>query len=296
MPTQPNRFSPARKRHADESIPAALTNAARGVRLQKVLAAAGVASRRACEKLIADGRIRVNHEPVTALPAWVDPQADRVEVDGRVLAAKSPNIARVCILVNKPKNVISTTSDPQGRTTVMDLIRLPRSRGKRLFPVGRLDADSTGLMLLTNDGELANRLLHPRYGVAKQYHVTIAGQLSRDDLKKLTRGLYLNTPRGVCSTPPRKASMSVVRIAGRSRSHLRSHRTHLRITLSEGQNREIRRMLAKLGCDVRGLQRVAIGPLKLKELALGQWRRLTNTEQRSLEQLVAPHRSVARTR
>jgi len=299
MPTKPNGSNSTRKRRRTGRVPEALTDAARGVRIQKILAAAGIASRRACEKLITDGRVRVNHEPVTALPAWVDPQIDRVEVDGRVLAAAPPQLGRVCILLHKPKNVISTMSDPEGRTTVMDLIRLPARSRKRLFPVGRLDADSTGLILLTNDGELANRLMHPRYGVAKQYRVTIAGRLGPDDLKKLTRGLYLaggprrppgppgppGAPRNAAGSA-RKAAMSAIRIIAGSRDHSRGNRTHLSVTIREGQNREIRRMLARLGCDVRRLQRVAIGPLKLDGLAAGQWRRLTLTEQRSINKLV----------
>ena len=266
------------------SLRAGLTDATRGERLHKVLAAAGVASRRDCEKLIADGRVRVNGEPVRASPAWADTCRDRIEVDGQLIRPerKRPfgrNL--VYIALNKPRHVISTTRDPQGRTSVMDLVKVPGT--KRIFPVGRLDADSTGLILMTNDGELANHLTHPRYGVPKQYEVAIRGRLTGDDMTRLKKGLYLTQqPRGGKTARATKGTMETVRLIGRRRDERRGDRTVVSVTLREGQNREIRRMLAQLGYNVRRLQRVAIGPLRLRGLAIGQWRHLTAAERRAL--------------
>ncbi|MAE63856.1 MAG: pseudouridine synthase [Phycisphaeraceae bacterium] len=272
------------------------------MRIQKYMASAGVASRRACEKLIEDGRVRVNGRVVNRLPAWIDPEQDILDVDGRrVRRAPSRDRAprgrgpagsgRVYIALHKPKNIICTTSDPQGRRHVLDLVE-PSGRPGRIYPVGRLDADSTGLIVLTNDGELTSRLTHPRYAVTKQYRVTVSGKADEDTIERLKRGIYLASrpPGGAESkrspTPAaRKARMAAVRVLDRRRAAQRVERTTLLITLREGQNREIRRMLERLDLKVRHLQRIAIGPLKLRGLASGAWRYLTPVELQRLRRV-----------
>jgi pseudouridine synthase len=249
-----------------------------GVRLQKAMADAGIGARRDCEEMITAGRVRVNGKVITALPCFVDPSSDVVELDGE--AIKLPEVvadatkakpARTFsyVLINKPKGVITTTSDPEGRRTVLDFVP-PALRRERLFPVGRLDADSTGLLLITNDGDFAYQLTHPKFGVTKEYRVTCAGLASDEQLQKLKRGMYLITPSpdGVKNT--KRASMESVRILKRQVDRARGDRTLLSVTLREGQNREIRRMLARVGLKVRELERVAIGPLKAGDLRLGQ--------------------------
>ena len=162
------------------------TDAERGPRLQKVLAAAGIGSRRGCEELIELGDVKVNGQVVKDLPAWVDPQNDRITVAG---ARIEPAVRNIYIMLFKPRGVITTNDDPEGRRRAIDLVQHPS--GTRLFAVGRLDLDSSGLLLLTNDGELANRLTHPRYGVHRTYEVTVRGSLSQDEVKELERGIYL---------------------------------------------------------------------------------------------------------
>lgn len=270
------------------SVPQSLQDASRGIRLQKAMAEAGVASRRDCEALIEEGRVHVNGELVRELPAWVDPAQDRIEVDGEEIArprkTSRRSAAKTYIMLNKPRGVISTTDDPEGRRSVTDLIDLPGHH--RLFPVGRLDADSTGLILLTDDGELANRLTHPRYGIAKQYQVAVRGKLGPEDMTRMRQGLFLahrdpDAPRG---TKVKKAAVEHVRIVSYEQDRTRGDRTTLAITLREGQNREIRRLLARLGYKVRKLKRVGIGPLQLKSIRPGAWRPLTTSEVRLLYQ------------
>jgi len=248
-----------------------LRDASRGERLHKVMADAGVASRRACERLVEEGRVAVNGRTVTSLPAWVDPGQDRIELDGRRIAAQRQT-GPTYLMVHKPRRVISTNSDPQGRRRIIDLVPFRQ----HLFSVGRLDAESTGLVLLTDDGALAHRLTHPRYQVPKTYNVTIKGALDEEGIEKLRRGIYLADESGTSAS---KARASDVELLRRDRD-----RTRLRITLREGRNREIRRMLARLGHRVHRLQRTAIGPLRLRGLASGEWRRLTRHEVRALRE------------
>ncbi len=276
------------------TVPVELTDASRGKRLQKVLAEAGVASRRDCEEMITAGRVTVNGQPVTALPAWVDERSDRVTVDGRPIRRPSrhpdPDRDYVYVLLNKPRNVVTTTSDPHSRRCVTDLVDL--GRPVRLFPVGRLDADSTGLILLTNDGLLTQRLTHPRYGVPKRYVVSVRGRLNEEDFALLRKGLHLTDPRtesppvhgGDRQRPPRmkRASVDRIRSLGFQRDRNAVERTKLEITLHEGQNRQIRRLLARLGYKVRRLQRVGIGSLTIKGLSVGSWRLLDRYEVRRL--------------
>ena len=228
-----------------------------GERLQKVLAQAGIGSRRASEELIEAGRVRVNGE-VARLGRRVDPEVDVVEVDGAQIGVK-PGL--VHLLLNKPAGVITTAADPQGRPTVLDLV----PPEPRLFPVGRLDADSEGLLLLTNDGDLAHRLTHPSFGVEKEYLVEVEGEPARGVLRRLREGVDLDD--GV--TAPAKVAALGDRL--------------LRITIHEGRNRQVRRMCEAVGHPVRRLVRTRIGPLAERDLAPGEWRPLTQDEVRALE-------------
>lgn len=237
----------------------------RGPRLQKVLAGAGVASRRACEELIEEGQVTVNGKVVDSLPAWVDPTADRIVVGNRVVGSPRRN---VYVMLFKPRGTVSTNRDPEGRTRAIDLVAHPER--PRLFPVGRLDVDSSGLLLLTNDGEFANRLTHPRYGVHKGYEVTVSGRLEERDIARLEKGVFLP---GRDRTGGKRTSRSRLSIIKRDRD-----RTLLYMELREGRNRQIRRILARLGYPVKKLRRVRMGPLSLKGLSPGQWRELSAGE------------------
>jgi 23S rRNA pseudouridine2605 synthase len=269
-----------RKPIKDDTHPE-LRDASRGIRLHKAMADAGVASRRDCEVMIAEGRVKVNGHTIRTMPAWVDPINDRIAVDGTSIrrpGKKQSTAAKTYLMVNKPRRVICTNDDPEGRKRVIDLVDLPMAA--RLFPVGRLDSESTGLILLTNDGELTNHLTHPSYEVSKRYHVSVQGRLTDKDAEKLRKGLYLahkGKPSGAGANV-RHATAAEVKILGHHTDRTRGDRTALSITLKEGQNREVRRILARLGHKVRKLHRVAIGPVKLKGLALGEWRPLTSTE------------------
>jgi 23S rRNA pseudouridine2605 synthase len=245
-----SRRGPVRKRSASAGDPQP------GERLQKVLAAAGLGSRRQCEEFIRDGRVDVDGKTVTELGTRVNPFEHEIRVDGVRLAREEPGY----FAVNKPVGVVTTNHDPAGRTRVVDLVR---SR-QRLFPVGRLDRSSEGLILLTNDGDFANRLAHPRYGVEKTYRVIVAGHPAPESLQRLLKGVHL--AEGVAR---------VASIRMRSRRH---QSTELEIVLTEGRNREIRRLLARIGHKVLRLRRIAIGPLRLGELPVGSFRKLTHRE------------------
>ncbi len=231
-------------------------------RLQKLMAEAGVASRRHSEQMIRDGLVRVNGQTVRELPVLVDPDHDVVVVQGKKLRFEP----KVYFLLHKPKKVVSTNYDPQGRPRAIDLLKTVR---ERVYPVGRLDADSRGLLLLTNDGELANQLTHPRYGVPKTYVAEIAGTLSGPEIAELRSGIRLEA-KG-------PAAMHRVTVLRRG-----PQESLLEITLTEGRNRQIRRMLARLGKRVRHLTRVRMGPLTLKGLGVGKFRPLTVAEVRAL--------------
>ena len=242
----------------------------RGERIQKVLAASGVASRRDCEQMVSDGRVRVNGVTLDGLPAWVDPAQDRIEVDGRLLRRAERH---VYIMLFKPKGVVCTNEDPEGRRRAVDLIDHPLKA--RIFPVGRLDMDSSGLLLLTNDGELANRLTHPRFEVHKTYEVTVSGRLDDAAVKRLSEGVFLPER----DEPGTRTGRSRLKLLGRDGT-----RTALLMELREGRNRQIRRMMLRLGHPVRRLRRVAMGPLRLKGLGVGAWRELTSAELRELRE------------
>jgi 23S rRNA pseudouridine2605 synthase len=232
-----------------------------GDRLQKILAQAGLGSRRTCEDLIADGRVRVNGEPAI-LGTRADPEADAIEVDGALIGVRQ---GLVHYLLNKPAGVVTTASDPQGRPTVVGLVPAE----PRVFPVGRLDADTEGLLLLTNDGELTHRLTHPSFGVDKEYLADVEGAPSRGAVRRLREGVELDDG----PTVPAKVSL------------VGDHT--LRITIHEGRNRQVRRMCEAVGHPVRRLVRVRIGSLSDRRLAPGEWRELTQAELRALERSAA---------
>ncbi|WP_205678902.1 pseudouridine synthase [Aquisphaera insulae] len=226
-------------------------------RLQKVLAHAGLGSRRECEEYILQGRVTIDGQVAKELGTKVDLESQAVAVDGERIKLER----MVYFAVNKPKGYVSTNSDPAGRPRVIDL--LPEVL-ERVYSVGRLDEDSTGLMILTNDGELANRLAHPKFGVEKTYRALIAGSPGRELLDRLTEGIWLSDGK------VRAKRAKIVGSQGEA--------TLLELVLAEGKNREVRRMLAKLGHKVMRLNRVAIGPVVLKGLPIGEHRPLSRTE------------------
>lgn len=236
------------------------------LRLQKILSAAGVASRRAAEQLIAQGRVSVNGRTVTELGTRADPSRDDIRVDGRRVKAAEP---LRYLLLNKPRGYVTTRSDPARRPTVIDL--LPGVR-EYVYPVGRLDYDSEGLLLLTNDGDLAARLTHPKHGVEREYEAWVLGTPDERDLERLRRGLVIEG---------RRTAAAGVRVldAGRGR---RRGQTLLSIVLREGRNRQVRRMCEAVGHPVDALTRVRFGPIADARLKPGQSRDLTPLEQRRL--------------
>jgi 23S rRNA pseudouridine2605 synthase len=243
------------------------------MRLNRYLARAGVASRRHADELIADGSVRINGKIVRELGTIVGLD-DRVEVDGAVVELPE---ARTYLLLNKPLGVVTTMRDPQGRRTVAEFIA-----GRRgVFPVGRLDYDTTGALLLTDDGELAHRLLHPRFGVDKTYRAEIAGRLSPEEVKRLLAGIAL---------PDGRAAGAKVRVLAVGRD-----RSTVEVTLHEGRNRQVRRMFEALGHRVASLTRLRFGPLKLGELAAGEVRELTKRELEALQRHRRPPAQSPRT-
>jgi len=227
------------------------------------MAAAGIASRREAERLIQAGRVEVNGRVVTALGTRVDPAGDRIRVDGTAIGGAEH---AVTVLLHKPKGVLSTVSDPTGRPTVLDLVRGVRAR---LFPVGRLDWNSEGLLLLTNDGDLAQRLTHPSNHVPKTYRVKVKGLVGRQALEQVRHGLFLDGRR----TRP----APVKRISSQSN-------TWLEVVLFEGRKNQIRRVFERLGHPVLKLRRTAIGSLVDRDLKPGEWRELSPAEIRALKE------------
>jgi 23S rRNA pseudouridine2605 synthase len=233
-------------------------------RLQKLIAAAGLASRREAEKWIDAGRVMVNGR-VAVLGEQADPERDRVEVDGRRLPSHQ---LKVILMLNKPVGYVTTVRDPQGRKLVGDLVRdVPG----RLFPVGRLDINTEGLLLMTNDGDLAARLSHPRYQVAKTYLARIRGHLSADERSRLEQGVQLD------DGPTGPARVEKVRFSG--------NHTWFQITIHEGRNRQVRRMCESVGHPVSRLKRIRVAFLELGELRPGQHRLLTAGEVNGLKNL-----------
>ncbi len=232
------------------------------IRLQKLLSMAGVASRRTAEVLIAEGRVTVNGRVVDTLGAKAVPDVDDVKVDGRRVR---PAARARYILLNKPRGYVTTRRDPEGRRTVLDLLDGVR---EYVYPVGRLDYDTEGLLLLTSDGDLAARLTHPRHEVPRIYEAIVAGVPDDAAIEELRRGVYLDGRRTSEAGVTRGATI------GKGRQQT----TKLVLTLFEGRNRQVREMCARVGHPVRTLQRVSMGPLTLRGLAVGAWRDLTPIE------------------
>lgn len=231
-------------------------------RLQKYLARAGVASRRAAEEIIRAGRVMVNGQVVTEMGVKVDPDRDVVKVDGRKVKVSA---ATQTVMLHKPSGYVCTTRDPQGRRVVTELLG---PRADRLYPVGRLDYDATGLLLFTNDGELAYRLTHPSYSVPRTYRVTVNGEVSRETLRQLAAGVDLDGRTvypevGVTKREPEK--------------------TVLEVTVHEGRYHLIKRLMEQVGHPVLKLKRIAFGPLRLEGLPRGSFRELTGRELQALK-------------
>lgn len=237
------------------------------IRVQKILASAGFGSRRGAEELIRQGRVTINGQ-TAALGDLADPGSDRVELDGERIRAEK----LAYWIVNKPEGVVSTVRDPEGRPTVLGL--LPRDVG-RIYPVGRLDRETSGLLLLTNDGALTQALLHPSLGNEREYHVMVRGDVDRKIFGRLSKGVQLEEGR----TGPAQI--------GRSRYNADTDRTQFTLTISEGRNRQIRRSLLVLGHPVKKLVRVRMGPLRLGKLPRGAARPLRDDEMRALRKHVA---------
>lgn len=231
-------------------------NDRQGQRLQKVLAAAGLGSRRSCEELIADGRVTVDGE-VAELGRRVDPQSAEVRVDGERI---NVNPELMYLMLNKPRGYVTTADDPQGRPTVLDLVKVEQ----RVFPVGRLDLDTEGLLLMTNDGDLAHALMHPSFRVRRTYVAQVNGRPSRRQLGRLTQGVELED--GI-------AAAESARIIGEGHG-----KAIVELVLTEGRKREIRRMLAAIGAPVERLARIAYDGVELGELRQGNWRPLRPPE------------------
>lgn len=249
----------AKKRSTKKPSPHSSTSPT-AQRLNKVLAAAGLGSRRKVEGLIEQGRVQIDGDVVTDLACKVEPATVIIKVDGELLKKSRP----VYYALNKPSGVLSTNYDPSGRMRVIDLV----PDRDRVFSVGRLDQSSEGLMLLTNDGELAQRLAHPKFRIQKTYFVVVSGQMTEEELTKLRKGVHL--------------AEGMARIDGASIKRVRKGCTEIEILLSEGKNREIRRILARAGHKVVLLRRIAIGPLRLGQMPVGASRLLTSSEVRSL--------------
>lgn len=243
-----------------------MTESTEGIRLQKVIAAAGLASRRGAEQLIAEGRVEVNGQVVMEQGMRVDPANDHIRVDGSRIP---PARHHTYLVLNKPLGVVSTMDDPEGRPTLTDY--LPR-RKARLFHVGRLDTDTAGLILLTNDGDFAHRMTHPSYQVTKVYLAEVAGSVDDRTIKRLAKGVTLD------DGPVRPDKVKLV-----SRTDTRSL---VQISLHEGRNRIVRRMMDAVGHPVDKLSRIAIGPVRLGQLRQGEARELTRDELGALLDLV----------
>lgn len=231
-------------------------------RLSKILAEAGLASRRGSERLIAEGRVAVNGRVVTAQGTRADPERDRITLDGRPLLAPEP---KRYVLLNKPRGFLTSRTDPRGRPVVLDLVQHERVR---LFPVGRLDFDAEGLLLLTNDGDLAQRLLHPRFGIRRVYEVEVEGRVTLAELPRWQQGVTLT------DGPARPSEVRLLRGTRET--------TWLRLSFTEGRYREVKRFCQALGRRVVRLRRVQFGSLKLGRLAPGRARLLTSSELRHL--------------
>ena len=250
----------------DDELDERQSVAPEGVRLQKVLASAGMGSRRASEQLIIDGRVTVNGLPVSEMGMRVDPHTAVIHVDGARINVSDD---LVYLALNKPRGVLSAMSDSRGRPTVGDLVA---DRSQRLFHVGRLDGDTEGLLLLTNDGELAHRLMHPAFGVAKTYLATVPGPVPKEVGRRLRAGVELDD--------------GVVAVDGFHIVQTQGGRSIVEVVLHEGRNHVVRRLLAEVGHPVQRLVRTSIGPVRLGGQRVGTLRELTRGELSELHRLV----------
>ena len=244
-------------------------------RLQKVLSQAGIASRRASEQLMLDGRVTVNGRTVRELGSKADPAVDDIRVDGRRIRLPE---RKLYFLLNKPRGYVTTRSDPHNRPTVLDLVNVR----EYVYPVGRLDFDSEGLLLLTNDGDLASRLTHPSHGVTRVYEARVLGTPDAHDMQRLSRGVVIEG---------RRTAPALVELLPGKRDD--EHAT-LRITIHEGRNRQVRNMCEAIGHPVDRLRRVAIGPIRDHRLKPGQWRQLTAEEVARLRGATASRHAARR--
>lgn len=231
-------------------------------RLQKLISRAGIASRREAEKIILERRVNVDGKIISELGAKADPNLNKICVDGKIL---NFDAEKIYLLLNKPKNFLSTVKDDRGRRTVLDLVK---EISAKIYPVGRLDFDSEGLILLTNDGELTNALLHPKFKIEKTYRAKISGELTNEKIRKLRTGVELED--GL--TAP--AEVSVI--------NLEKNFAVVEITIHEGKNRQVRRMFAAVGCEVKNLERIKFANLTLHGVERGKFRRLTSDEVKKL--------------
>ncbi|WEV71716.1 pseudouridine synthase [Bifidobacterium sp. ESL0790] len=254
----PHAYSRAEKAHQDNN---------EGVRLQKVLAQAGFGSRRKCEQIITDGRVEVDGELTTELGTRVDPHKQQIRVDGSRIRLDTRHIT---LALNKPKKVLSTMDDPKGRFTLRDIVG---DRYERIFHMGRLDYDSEGLILMTNDGELSQHVMHPRYEVKKTYIATLEGRISGNVCRRLvTQGVNLDD--------------GLIRLDHCAIIDSKRDETMVKVVLHSGKNRIVRRIFGAIGFPVRRLVRTQIGPIKLGEIKPGSYRVLSQTEVRTLSKEV----------
>jgi 23S rRNA pseudouridine2605 synthase len=271
VPETPRRPNSRTSRPTEKSSTSPPSPVGKGVgglgqeRLQKVLAARGIASRRAAEEILKAGRVRVNGQVVREMGVKVNPERDNILVDNKQLARPKMRY----IILHKPSGYITTTSDERGRWTVMELVDVQ----ERVVPVGRLDRDTEGLLLMTNDGEVAHRVMHPRFGIQKEYHALVTPLPNRDAIQALGEGMDLRDDEGrIERTAPAKVNLLPVKHGEQ----------WIRIIISEGRKRQVRRMLEAVGCEVHRLVRVRLGPLVLTGIPKGAWRELTPGERREL--------------
>ena len=244
------------------------------VRLNKFIAGSGFTARRKADELIGEGRVTVNSEVVVSLGTKINPDEDTVRVDGELIKPQSEKKGKlIYILLNKPAGYVTTTSDEKNRPTVLDLVKIKH----RIYPVGRLDYDTEGLLLLTNDGELANKLMHPRYGVYKTYIVKINKPIDEKSLKRLREGVRIDKGRGASALV--RTSETRVNVVPKTEGR------QIRISIHEGRNRQVRKMLEAVGCYVRKLKRIEYANLNLKGLREGEWRYLSGEEIKKLKKI-----------
>ncbi len=245
------------------------------MRINKFLAECGIASRRNCETLVTSGRVKVNGKKITNLATDVDPDKDMVSVDDKKVERIHKH---VYIMLNKPKGYLCTTHDEKDRKTVLELVK-DKFKDKRLFPVGRLDYDTEGLLLLTTDGDLSNRITHPRHEISKTYVVKIEGEVTENELNKIRAGVVLD------GVKTKKCSATIVGVDEENLSGEKKQITRIEVVITEGRNRQVRRMFESINREVVFLKRVAIGQLRLGGLYRGKWRELNQKEIEYVKQM-----------